>query len=197
MNSLMQFREVYEFLTSFYSIPESLLANSEAKLRYMPLKKGEYFIKPGDHSGKAAFIKTGLCRQFYIDQNGKEHGKYFQLPGTVAIPFSEMLQHQPSRCYIQAVVDSEVVALSHPNFGSLFDVDVDAQILARRIAERFFIEKDQREYEFLHFTAKQRYDAFLDRYSDVIDLIPQYQIASYIGITSVALSRLLSSKDKE
>jgi CRP-like cAMP-binding protein len=137
---------------------------------------------------------SGLCRQFYISNDGKEHTKYFQPPGLVAIPFAEMLSKKPSRCFIQAVVDTNLVVMSHHDFQTLFDVDYDTQKLARRIAENYFIEKDQREYEFLNYDAEQRYDAFCEKYGELVEFIPQYQIASYIRVTPVTLSRILTNR---
>ena len=188
----MEYPELYAFLNEFHSIPASLFTQSDVKIERRVLRKGESLLEPGESSGKAGFVLKGLCRQYYLSESGKEHTKYFQMPGSVAIAFAEMIRSVPSRCYIQAVVDTELYIMTHPNFSSLFDKNLDTQVLARRIAERYFIEKDQREYEFLHFSALKRYHAFQEKYRDVEHLIPMYQVASYIGVTPVALSRLIN-----
>jgi len=55
-----------------------------------------------------------------------------------------------------------------------------------------YLEKEQREYEFLQLSATERYENFKFRYADIVDRLPKHQIASYLGITAVALSRLIS-----
>lgn len=188
----MKNSQLVAFLNKFHNIPASLLEESGVKIEEVELKKNDHLLIPGDSSSTAGYVVSGLCRQYYLSEAGKEHTKYFQSPGSVAIAFAEMLSNKPARCYIQAVVDTRLIIMSHPNFPTLFDIDIDSQTLARRIAEHYFIEKDQREYEFLHFDAKKRYNAFIERYKECFKLIPQYQIASYIGVTPVALSRLLA-----
>lgn len=190
----MKHSELNAFFHKFHNVPASLLEKSDVKIDEVVLKKNEHFLVPGDSSNTAGYVVSGLCRQYYLSEDGKEHTKYFQTKGTVAIAFAEMLSNKPARCYIQGVVDTQLLVMSHPNFSTLFDANIDSQILARRIAEHYFVEKDQREYEFLHFDAQKRYEAFVKRYHDCYKLIPQYQIASYIGVSPVSLSRILSSK---
>ncbi|RBP51088.1 Crp/Fnr family transcriptional regulator [Arenicella xantha] len=191
------FPELYKFLKTFHDIPESLLSVAGLSINKVLLKKGEHLLKVGQPSGKAGFVVNGLCRQYYLAEDGKEFTKYFQPPGLVAIAFAEVIRGVPARCCIQAVTDTELYVMTHPDFWSLFDIDLDTNILGKKIAERFFVEKDQREYEFLHFDAAQRYRAFQQKYGEFEHLIPKYQIASYIGITAVSLSRLLTKPSTE
>lgn len=190
--SAEQFPELFQFLNTFHKIPESLLMTSGLAIEELQLRKGEHLLRAGDSSGRAGFVVEGLCRQYYLSEDGKEFTKFFQPPGLVAIAFAEAIQGVKARCNIQAVVDTKLYVLSHPKLWSLFDIDRDANILGKKIAERFFIEKDQREYEFLHYSASERYEAFRDKYGLFEHLIPRQQIASYIGITAVSLSRILS-----
>lgn len=188
--------ELLAFIKKFHVIPESLILQSGIQIERKVLKAGEYLLKPGDCSGRAGLVVSGLLRQFYLEHQGKEFTKYFQVPGVVAIAFAEAIQKVPSRVFIQAVVDSEVIIMSHPQFIDLFDVDLESQILARRIAEKYFVEKDQREWEFLHLPAEGRYDAFIQKFGAVADLIPQQHIASYIRVTPVSLSRMLAKRKR-
>ena len=62
-------------------------------------------------------------------------------------------------------------------------------------AESFAEQKFQREYEFLMNSATERFRSFCDEYPGLVNRIPDYHIASYIGITNVSLSRIKSSYD--
>jgi len=161
----------------------------------MRLKKGERFLSQGDNTQKAGLVISGLLRQFYIDAKGRELTKNFITPGKLGIAYAEMLSGAVSRCFIEAVVDTELEELTHPQFNSMYEINENAQALGRMIAEANFMEKEQREFELLHYSALERYKLFEEKYSDYISYIPQKHIASYIGVTPVALSRLLRSKN--
>lgn len=62
--------------------------------------------------------------------------------------------------------------------------------LLLRIYENLVIKKEKRESDFLLLNARERYEKFLDDYSMIEDVVPNYHIASYLGITDVALSRI-------
>jgi CRP-like cAMP-binding protein len=65
------------------------------------------------------------------------------------------------------------------------------------VAEQHFLAKEQREFEFLQFDVLERYNKFKDDFGPLMGKIPQHQIASYLGITPVALSRVLSKSRKK
>ncbi len=185
-------KELIAFISQFHVIPEELILQSGISIKKVDLRAGDFFLKPGDCSGKAGFVIDGICRQYYLDKKGREHTKYFQTKGVTAIAFAEAIQKIPSRVFIEAVVDTQIIEMRHPEWIDLFNLNLDTNILARRIAETYFVEKDQREWEFLHLTAKGRYQRFLDKFEAVSHLIPQQHIASYIGITPESLSRILN-----
>ena len=58
------------------------------------------------------------------------------------------------------------------------------------VVEAQFVAKEQREYEFLQLSAEERYRLVCEQFPSLVQHIPQHQIASYIGITPVALSRI-------
>lgn len=71
------------------------------------------------------------------------------------------------------------------------------QTLGRLVAEKHFLAKEQREYEFLQLDVMERYNKFKEDFGPLMGKIPQHQIASYLGITPVALSRVLSKARKK
>lgn len=74
----------------------------------------------------------------------------------------------------------------------LNDKYLSLQIVARKVAEREFIKKDTREYQFLSMDAKERYKEFLKEHGEIQELIAHKYIASYLGIRSETLSRIKS-----
>ncbi|MNI08038.1 hypothetical protein D3C73_610620 [compost metagenome] len=104
--------------------------------------------------------------------------------------YSSLLQNAPSFFAIQALMDSQLIVIPYSDFQSLFARHICWERLGRIIVEQLFVKKETRERELLLLSAEARYLLFLEKYGQVVKHIPQYHIASYLGITPVALSRI-------
>jgi CRP-like cAMP-binding protein len=192
----MKYPKLYEFFQTYAPIPESEWEYLEQKVNTKKVKKGEIILKAGDKADTFNLILNGFMRMYYIDPKGNEFTKTFRTTNDVASPYVEMLQGIPSRIYIDALEDSTILSFKYADFVKLYERHDSWNTLGRKIAEKYFILKEHREYEFLTMTAKERYECFCKDYAHIMDKIPQFQIASYLGITPVSLSRLVKDIKK-
>jgi CRP-like cAMP-binding protein len=107
------------------------------------------------------------------------------------MPLSAVLAREPNRFVIAAVADARTLAFPTSLLPKLFDRHPAWERIGRVLAEQMAIRKETRERELLLDSAYVRFQRFADRYPELVDWIPQRQIASYIGVTEQALSRLL------
>lgn len=156
----------------------------------MSLAKGEYFSQPGEKATRFAVVISGLLRHYYLDSAGKESVKAFRGPMELSGPYAEIIQGRPSRTFIEALTASELFVFEVAQVDAAAESSLELQRLFRRFVEVQFVAKEQREYEFLLLTAEERYRQFCASLPELLQHIPQHQIASYIGITPVALSRI-------
>jgi CRP-like cAMP-binding protein len=163
-------------------------------LRPRRLRKGDFFIEPGDPSGEVAVVREGLMRFYYTDADGGEATKAFRARGELVAAFAELLLGIPSRTHIEALEDSELLVADYKSLDAALDRFTGWHKTARRIAERFYVIKEKREQELLQLSAEQRYERFLKERPDLAGRVPQYHVASYLGITPVALSRIVSRR---
>lgn len=154
------------------------------------LAKGEYFSEPGAKATRFAVVLSGLLRHYYLDAGGRESIKAFRGPMELSGPYAEIIQRRPSRTFIEALTDAELFVFEVAEVDAAAESSLELQRLVRRFVEVQFVSKEQREYEFLLLTAEQRYRQFCASLPALLEHIPQHQIASYIGITPVALSRI-------
>jgi len=154
------------------------------------LSKGAFFTRPGEPSTRFAVVLSGWLRHFYVDAKGKESVKAFRGPLEVSGPYAEILQRRPSRTFIEALTNAELLVFEVAKVDAAAERSLELQRLVRRFVEVQFVAKEQREFEFLMLSAEERYRQFCTSFPDLVTVLPQYQIASYIGITPVALSRI-------
>ena len=192
----MKYSQLYQQFSQWTSIPTDQWSMFESKLVERIFSKGEYFLEAGDKVLEFGIILTGIFRLYYTDKNGKEHIKTFRKNGDLLGAYAEMLMNIPSRTYIQAMESSKIILINKDDFSPFYTKHVCWQILGRIAAERHFLSKEQREFEFLQLDVIERYQKFCDEFDCLIGKIPQHQIASYLGVTPVALSRVLSRSRK-
>jgi len=166
----------------------------EKNLQLKKLSKKQLLMRVGDTPTTFGIVVSGILRVYYVHEDGKDYTKTFRRTGDYIGALAEILLDVPSRVHIEAVLDSEVLVGDFKDFQKLLDTSHKWERIFRSIVQESYLEKEQREYEFLQLTATERYENFKFRYADIVERLPKHQIASYLGITAVALSRLSSSK---
>lgn len=192
----MKYPQLYQQFDQWARIPQSEWIDFETKLTEKSVSKGEFLLQAGETRLEFGIVLGGLFRLYYTDKNGKEQIKAFRKSGELVGAYAEMLLKIPSRTYVQAMEPSRVVLIQHGDFFPFYERHSCWQTLGRIVAEKHFLAKEQREFEFLQLDVLERYQLFCNDYGELMGKIPQHQIASYLGITPVALSRVLSKSRK-
>jgi CRP-like cAMP-binding protein len=193
----MKYKELYQQFDQWAKIPIEQWMVFEEKLVEKSLNKGDYLLQAGDSALEFGIILIGIFRLYYTDKNGKEQIKSFRRTGELIGAYSEMLLKIPSRTYIQAMESSRVVMINNEDFLPFYGKHSCWLTLGRIVAEKHFLAKEQREFEFLQLDVMDRYKKFCEDQGELLGKVPQHQIASYLGITPVALSRVLSKSRKK
>ncbi len=177
-------------LNSISTIPENELNYISKHLDFRVYDTGELLFCAGKYLDEIFFVLDGIVRFFYLTEDGKEFIKHFAMENDFAGSFSSMVLKEPCRFSVQALEKTEVFALPLKIVEEGYQRHPAWERVGRKHAERIAVKKELRECEFLLDTAEVRYRRFLLEYPGLVDRIPQYHIASYLGITDVALSRI-------
>ena len=192
----MKFPTLFEKLAAIAPIPEGEWLKAEALGVEQALKKKALFIRPGDPADRFAIVLEGLFRAFRVTARGEETVKAFRAEHGLIGPYAEMLQGVPSLTAIEALEPSRVLAFRTRDAQALEAGHPCWSMLARRVAEYHFIVKERREQEFLDLSAEERLERFQTEHPHLEGRVPQREIAAYLGITDVALSRIMSRRRK-
>jgi CRP-like cAMP-binding protein len=153
-------------------------------------EKNEYLANAGEVVDNFYFILTGLVRFFYSTQNGKEFNKNFVMEAGFAGSFHSLVLGAPCGYFIQALERTNTIVLPNRLLRELYERHPCWECLGRRNAENLALVKEAREKELLLDSLETRYRRFMAEFPGLADRIPQYHIASYLGVTDVALSRM-------
>jgi CRP-like cAMP-binding protein len=154
------------------------------------LAKGQYFAEVGKIANQIAFLEKGVVRAFFLNQEGKEYNKQFFVGESIIGAYSSLLTGTSNLIAQQALTDCIIYTCDFRQLTELYYTHPDLERLARKIAEFYFLEKEKKEIEIVLLDATQRYILFKKEFQCLEQLIPQFHIASYLGVSATQLSRL-------
>lgn len=181
---------ISDYLFEILEIPKEQTALCAAFYTPRKVKKGEYLLSEGEVCRETFFVEKGLLRMFSIDKNGKEHIIQFAPENWLISDRSSIFFNEKSRYFIEAIEDSEVLALAPDFFTSLSEKHPPAAENNDLLLQKHIRNLQNRVNSLLSKTAEQRYLGFLKMYPDILLRVPQWMVASYLGITPESLSRV-------
>jgi CRP-like cAMP-binding protein len=154
------------------------------------IKKNEYLVEPGKVCKYVTYINKGTLRAFNIT-DGKEYALSFFIENDYVSEYCSFLTKTPATYFIQALEDTEVIDLHYDDMQKLYREIPILERFGRYIAENLFIMLSTRNTSLLTESPEERYLKLLQsNQNNLLQRVPQYMIASYLGITPEALSRI-------
>ena len=182
--------ELYNYLNAISPIKSGTWEEVRKLFSEKSLPKGEYFITEGETARQIGFLTSGIIRAFYRHSDGMEYNKHFFIPNSIIGGYSSLITSTPTQINQQALADCTMLVANYAQIVKLYDLFPDFERVGRRLAELYFVDKEQREINIVLLDADKRYMIFRQEYPQLEQLIPQYHIASYLGITPTQLSRI-------
>lgn len=181
---------LFSVLEGITEIPREEKSKIENKIKVLRINKDEHFVRQGDRPERLALISSGIFRVYCLTESGDEKTLAFRVQGQFIAAFSPYLTGQDSWYSIQALTDGELLSLPIRDYSELSSGHACWDKLINKLIINLFIEKEDRERSFLTEDAATRYLQFIQMHPEIENLIPQFHIASYLGISPVSLSRI-------
>ncbi len=192
-----QSNELFSFLNRLSPIPEKVFLEMASNIRKVEIKKLDYFVKEGEISREIGFLEKGIVRAFYTNDEGKEYNKTFFTSPNFIGSYASIITGMPNRLPQQALTDCIVWKLSIIDLDRLTEKYPEVERLRRRMSEYLFLRNEKRELEMALLDAADRYLILLDEFPGIENQIPQYHIATYLGISPTQLSRIRNKLAKK
>lgn len=191
METRAEFKRLREFYMSLMpGLTVEGWAICESLLSVRRLKKGEILHRQGFVCNYVSFVNQGLVRMFAVHDNGKEKTFDFAREGDYTSDYRSFLLREPSHTALQALEATEVVETSYEGLQSLYRQVPEANVIGRLVAEELFIDMCLRSSAQAASNIDQLYKDLVEKEPWLTQRVPQYMIASYLGVTPEALSRI-------
>lgn len=186
----MQEHRFTDFLTSNIDVDQNVLNQLFMQCQRKNYKKGSFLVFAGDFSESIFFVEKGLLRQYTIDDKGKEHILQFAPEGWLLNDRESMYYNKPSKFNIEALEDTEVFILNQAMIEKLEKEIPNFSTFNNELLNNHIRHLQNRINLLLSATAEERYLSFIKMYPDILLRVPQWMVASYLGITPESLSRV-------
>lgn len=184
------YEDIYAYMCSFYKMSIQsfdLIFNCSV---FKALPAGTILDDSGDIPDKIYLIVKGVMRSYVRLESGKEVTKSLFTPMTIIASFEALLNKTPSGSTYECLTDSEIYVLDFTKFKELYKSNIEILGFYAKFLEALVCEKDKKYIEVLTMNATERYLNLRKIIPNIDNLIPQYQIAKFLSITPVQLSRV-------
>jgi len=179
---------LFNFISKYISITEEEKNVLISLNLFHSVKKGTILLKEGQNSKESYFVLNGCIRTYYI-LNGEEKTTAFYTEMDAFTPPC-VITKTPSECYISCVEDSIILVSNEDMSEEVNSKFPKFDIMCRKFSEELLAKQQINFDEFKTSSPEQRYVNLQKNRPDLIQRVPQHQLASFLGIKPQSLSRL-------
>ena len=186
----MNNKPLIEYINRYVNLTQNeinLLLENTAHRKYL---KGQYIVQQGDICRFESFIIKGCLKTFYVDNDGQEHVVLFAIENWWTADLGSFLTQKPADYNVQCIENTEVIQFSFEKMELLYQKIPKLERFFRIIIQKAFVASEKRIIRNFSLPAKERYIEFKNAYPQIEQRVPQYLIASYLGITKEFLSKI-------
>ena len=153
-------------------------------------RKNQYILQQGDVARYENFVIKGIARIYLADDKGREHVVSFAPENWWVGDLYSYYAGKPTGFNIDCLEDTEVLQITRPDLDALCIRIPKMNIYFRLLYRGSVVASNNRVASSLYKTSQERYQEFIEQYPHIEQRVPNYQIASYLGITAQSLSRI-------
>ena len=183
-------KPILDYVARYIKLDPEEEKHFKSILRQRKYLKRQFVLQAGDDCKYETYVVKGCLRAYFVDPNGTPHIIQFAIEDWWISDMASLSTGTPSIVNIDALEDTEVIQIEKSDLFGLFDKVPKFNWMFRQMLTKAYVAHQQRIIDNLCMPAKERYLAFIKRYRNIEQRVPQNQIASYLGMTPEFLSQI-------
>ncbi len=183
-----------EYIRRYVSVSETEINKFQSYLKPKRIQKKEFLLKAGQFCKSRYFITKGCVRLFYIDNKGNEQIIHFGIDNWWITDYESLINNKPSILYIQAIETTDLLELPQVSFDELCQNVPQTERLFRKIMEKTYIAIQKRIEYIYSLKGEEQFQLFIAANPEFTQRVPQYMIASYLGMSPEFVSKIRAKK---
>jgi len=191
MNEIEPFRQ---HISSRIQLSAAELDEFTAAFKLKNIRKRQFIIQPDFVTKERTYVLSGAFRSYVIARDGADHTIQFALADWWISDINSYLYQKPATMFVIALEASKILQINYDDEQKLKASNPRFETFFRIGAERTAAFHQRRIISALTRTAEERYNEFIESYPEAAQRLPQYTIASYLGMTTEFLSKIRNNK---
>ncbi|WP_298515301.1 Crp/Fnr family transcriptional regulator [uncultured Kordia sp.] len=189
---MSKYKGILNNIARYVELTDDEITQFTSILKTTRIKKRQFVIQPGFVSEYQNYIVKGSVRVFYLDDLGKEHTIIIGIEDWFFSDFYSYVHRTPAKYFAEALEDSIILQMKYEDVEEICSKIHPICQYFRYITEKAFSYAHQRIVSNISKTSEERYWEYVTKYPEIANRIPQYVLASYLGISPESLSRIRS-----
>ncbi len=165
-------------------------------LAEIKVRRKEFLMQAGEITKYEYYITKGCLKVYTLDEDGTPHISMFAVEDYWTGDMASFMTREPSRYFIKATEDSELLGISRTNYDLLFQEIPKFERFYRILYQKSLISYIRRTNHGISLTAEERFVVFKRKYPSIVNRITQKDLAAYIGITPEFMSKIISKVNR-
>lgn len=188
----MDLTPLFHYINKYTDLTAEEQSILSARFKIRKYLRGQFVVQNGDTCKYENFVLSGCLKTFYIDDEGMEHIVMFAVENWWTADMGSFITQTPADFNIQCIENSSLAQIHYQDLEELYLQVSKLERFFRIIIQNAFVSSQKRIINNLSLPAKERYLKFRDQYPQIEQRVPQYMVASYLGITKEFLSKIRS-----
>ena len=188
----------FQFFVNYFKRYIDLTQEEEDYLcslvKVVKVKKRQYIVQPDFICKYRTYVVSGTFRAYLIGNEGQDHTIAFAIDDWWISDYNSYIFQQPATLFVESLEDGVIIQLDYNAEQLLKETNPKFEKFFRIITERSFAFLQKRMLSALSKTAEERYEEFVEKYPKVVQRVPQYALASYLGMSTEFLSKIRNKR---
>ena len=189
--------KIVAYINRFISLTDEEAEQFSSAFKEVKVKKRQFIVQPNFVAKHRSYVLKGAFRAYVVDDNGQDHTIAFAIEDWWITDYNAYILQQPATMFVVALEDSVILQIDQQAEQQLKSSNHKFETFFRIRAERTAAFMQQRIIANLTQTAEERFENFEKKYPHIMQRVPQYALASYLGMTTEFLSRIRNKRAKK
>jgi CRP-like cAMP-binding protein len=186
--------KIIEYARKFIPLSDEEALEFSAPFKEVKIRKRQFIVQPGFVATSRWFVIEGALRAYVVGEDGRDYTIKLAIEGWWITDFNSYIFQRPANMFVVAMEDCVLLRLGFEEEKKLKAQNYSYETFFRILAERATASMLRQITMNLTQTAEQRYNYFMEKYPLMAERLPQYVIASYLGMTTEFLSKIRNQK---
>ena len=186
--------KIVEYIRRYVSLTDEEAEQFSSAFREVKIRKRQFIVQPNFTVKHRHFVLKGAFRAYVVGDEGQDHTIAFAIEDWWITDYNSYILQKEATMFVVALEDSTILEITYEKEQQLKQDNHKFETFFRIRAERTAAFMQQRIISNLTQTAEERFEGFVEKYPLIVQRVPQYALASYLGMTTEFLSRIRNKR---